>query len=407
MPQTRYGRSWWIDTFPRSRVPAYPRQRGPLTVDVVIIGGGLTGCATAYAFAAAGVKVALIEAEQIGRGSSGFSNGWISDDPGASFVGVERALGLRAARRAWQAWRRSALDFAALVRRLDLKCHLTPRDTLLIATTAEQTNKLKREEKARRDAGVELSAANARAIAAETAIAAPLGLKTREGAMLDPYRAVLGLAAAAAARGAVLFERSPATRVTFGARAVDVQTGGGSIRAERVIVATGAPTGLFKSLARHFWFNSSFLALTAPVGAKIRQRLGRRSAIVRDGCPPPHIVQWVDDERLLITGADAEIAPESRRDTLIVQRTGQLMYELSMLYPDISGIAPAYGWEARYARTAEGLPYIGAHRNFPRHLFAFGDSSHSVTGAYLASRVLLRQYLGEPDASDEVFSFTR
>ena len=78
-----------------------------------------------------------------------------------------------------------------------------------------------------------------------------------------------------------------------------------------------------------------------------------------------------------------------------MQRTGQLMYELSILYPDISGMQPAYGWSVHYARTAEGLPYIGPHRNFPHQLFAFGDSSHSVTGAYLASRILLRHHLGE------------
>ena len=47
----------------------------------------------------------------------------------------------------------------------------------------------------------------------------------------------------------------------------------------------------------------------------------------------------------------------------------------------------------------EGLPYIGPHRNFPHQLFAFGDSSHSVTGAYLASRILLRHHLGETDPS--------
>ena len=60
-----------------------------------------------------------------------------------------------------------------------------------------------------------------------------------------------------------------------------------------------------------------------------------------------------------------------------------------------------------YARTAEGLPYIGPHRNFPHQLFAFGDSSHSVTGAYLASRILLRHYLGKLEPSDQAFGFTR
>jgi glycine/D-amino acid oxidase-like deaminating enzyme len=99
--------------------------------------------------------------------------------------------------------------------------------------------------------------------------------------------------------------------------------------------------------------------------------------------------------------------PPRLRDKMIVQRTGQLMYELSTIYPDISGIMPAYGWEAPYALTAEGVPYIGAHRNFPHHLFAFGDASRSVTGAYLASRVLLRQHLGDMESTDEAFGFNR
>ena len=59
---TTYGSSPWVDRFPKSRLPSFPRYRGTSTVDVVIVGGGLTGCASAYAFAAAGVKVMLLEA---------------------------------------------------------------------------------------------------------------------------------------------------------------------------------------------------------------------------------------------------------------------------------------------------------------------------------------------------------
>jgi glycine/D-amino acid oxidase-like deaminating enzyme len=83
------------------------------------------------------------------------------------------------------------------------------------------------------------------------------------------------------------------------------------------------------------------------------------------------------------------------------------MYELSTLYPEISGIQPAYGWINNYSKTSDGLPYIGAHRNFPHHLFAFGDASHGVTGAYLASRILLRQCSGEVEPADEAFGFHR
>ena len=404
---TRYGRSPWIDNAPKSRIPAFAKQRGSLKTDVVIVGGGLTGCATAYAFSAAGIGVVLVEADQIGRGSSGFSAGWISDDPGVSFNEVEKALGLRAARHGWQSWRRAALDFIALVRRLNLKCGFEQRGALLVASTSEQLVRLRKEQKVRRDAGLEAPMINARAVASEAAVNALAAIRTRDGATLDPYRAALGLSAAALARGATFFERSPARTIKFTRKWVDVSTPGGVIRADRVIVATGVPTMLFKTLARHFWYRSSFLAQTERVPAKVRQRLGRRGAILRDSTVPPHIIRWVDDEKLLVTGADSDTVPPRLREKTIVQRTGQLMYEMSTIYPDISGIQPEYGWEAIYGRTADGFPYIGPHRNYPRHLFAFGDASHSVTGAYLASRVLLRHFLDETESADEVFGFLR
>jgi glycine/D-amino acid oxidase-like deaminating enzyme len=404
---TKYGRSPWIDQFPKSRVPAYPLYTGAQSTDAVVIGGGLTGSTAAYALAAAGLKVSLLEAGQIGRGSTAAAAGWIAEEPGVPFPELAQIAGLRGARRAFRSWRRAALDLAALLRRLDIKCALEPHPTVNIAATAEQAARLKKEQKARLDAGLDVSIVNARAVRAEVALDALAALRAKDGATLDPYRACVGLARAAEARGARLFERSPVTRVRFNRKVADVFTPRGSIRTPRVIVATGVPTPLYKSLARHFWFRSVFLALTEPVPAKIRHQLGRREAVVRDSAAPPHLVRWVGDDRVLVSGADTDALPLRQRDKAIVQRTGQLMYELSVLYPDISGTQPEYGWAADYARTANGLPTVGPHRNFPHHLFAFGDASHSMTGAYLASRIVLRYVSGELDPVDEVFAFRR
>jgi glycine/D-amino acid oxidase-like deaminating enzyme len=402
---TKYGRSPWIDQFPKSRIPSHPRQRGAIETGVVVVGGGLTGCATAYAFAAAGIKVVLIEGDQVGRGATGFGGGWIGDDPGVRFAALENALGLRLARRAWQAWHRAGLDLAALLRRLNIKCSLESHEAFTIAIDPEQAGRLRREQKGRRDAGLEAPWLNARNVATETGVVATAAIRTHDGATLDPYRAALWLLAAATDRGAQVFERTPATRIKFGRKGVVVHTADGTIRASRVIVATGVPTVLFKALRRHFWFRRTYLVLTEAVPAKVRRGLGRREAIVRDSAEPPHLVRWVGEDRLLAMGADAETPSDRLRSKILVQRTGQLMYELSTLYPDVSGIAPEYGWDASYAQTEDGLPYIGPHRNYPHHLFAFGDASHSVTGAYLASRILLRFHLDEVEPADEVFGF--
>src|SRR3954452_22272744 len=99
---TIYGRSPWIQQFPKSRVPAYPRHRGASDADVVIIGGGLTGCATAYAFAVAGVDVTLLERARVGRAGSGSASGWLGDDPGVCSADFAQAFGVRSATRAFQ-----------------------------------------------------------------------------------------------------------------------------------------------------------------------------------------------------------------------------------------------------------------------------------------------------------------
>jgi hypothetical protein len=60
-----------------------------------------------------------------------------------------------------------------------------------------------------------------------------------------------------------------------------------------------------------------------------------------------------------------------------------------------------------YGETADGLMYAGAHRNYPHHLFALGGNPDSVTGAFLAARILSRAAAGAPAKGDEVFGWTR
>ena len=400
-----YGRSPWVDRFPKSRVPAFPRYKGDSDIDVAIIGGGLTGCATAYAFAAAGVRVSLFEAERVGQGSSAASSGWMTEEPSARFSDVDKALGRRAARHAWSAWRRAALDFTALIRRLDLKCHLESRSGLLVARTPEQAALLVREQKLRSEAGVESTVVPARSIGAIAGFPASAAVRSRDNATVDPLRATLGLAAAAKKRGARIFEQSEVIKTSFTRESATVSVGSGIVRARRVIVATGTPPAAFKPLARHFQPRTAFLVLTEPVPAKLRKSLGSRDHLLRDAADPPHRIAWLDDERLLVSGADGGRVTGRLRDAALVQRTGQLMYELSTFYPEISGLQPAYGWDAPYSTTSHGLPVIGPHRNYPHHLFALGDGNQSVTGAFLASRILLRHHQEDPQAADLAFGF--
>ena len=83
------------------------------------------------------------------------------------------------------------------------------------------------------------------------------------------------------------------------------------------------------------------------------------------------------------------------------------MYELSVLYPPISGAMPEWSWDFTHDTSVDGLPCIGTHRNFPRHLFALGHGRHGAATAWLAARLLLRHFRNEPARGDEFFGFWR
>jgi glycine/D-amino acid oxidase-like deaminating enzyme len=316
------------------------------------------------------------------------------------------AHGLRAARTVFEAWRRASLDASALLRRLNIRSDLEPVDDLVVANREEEKN-LRRELDARVAAGLDVRWLSMQAARQATAYEAAGAMKLTPGFALDPYRACIGLAAAARSRGAALFERSRMKKVLVGKKDVAVVLDGGTVHADMVIVATGTATAEFKPLRRHFNGSETYLVLTEPMPAAMRKQVGRADLTTSDTAVPRHRIRRTRDGRLLIAGADRDETPARQKSATLVQRTGQLMYELLMMNPAIAGLQPAYGWDAACGETADGLMYIGPHRNYPRHLFALGRGGDSVTGAFLASRILVRAALGKPDKSDDVFGWTR
>jgi glycine/D-amino acid oxidase-like deaminating enzyme len=214
------------------------------------------------------------------------------------------------------------------------------------------------------------------------------------------------LAAAAARAGAQCFEQSPVKNVRFTRRFADVVTAQGTIRTGHVVVATGSATAEFKPLRRHFKRRESYFAMTEPVPAAVRRQLGDPGVVLTDAKVAPHRLRWAPGDRLIIGGADQDETPLRTRPAVLVQRTGQLMYQLLTMYPAISGLQPEYGWEVPYGVPADGLMYIGAHRNYPYHHFAVGGSG-SLAGAFVASRILLREFQGKAEKADEVFGWNR
>ena len=403
--RTRYGTPPWSQDVPASRVPSFPRFRGDHTADVVIIGGGLTGSVAAYMCASAGLKTILLEADRVGLGQTSRGAGVMSPEPGPLFRAVVGQHGLRAARLMFDMWRKGAIDGAALLRRLRVKCDVESRDTLIVAA-AHNERELRREHDARRDAGLAAAWLVRKQMLSRMKLDAAGGLRTRDAFVLDPYRACIGIIAAARAAKAVCHEKSAVRKVRFTRKYAEVLADGGKIRTAKVIVATGSLTEVYKPLQRHLDDRESYMVLTEPMPAPMRKALGDPRVLLRDPEGLPMQIGARGD-RLLISGGDQAATPEKTHEAALVQRTGALMYEVLKRHPAISGLRPELGWDAPYGQTADGLMYIGAHRNYPHHVFAVGGHPGSVTGSFVAGQLLLRAVQDASEKSDEVLGWTR
>jgi glycine/D-amino acid oxidase-like deaminating enzyme len=120
---------YWADRTAENRRKSYPKYKGDATVDAVVIGGGLTGCSSAYTLAAAGIDVVLLEAGRLASGETAAGLGMIVPQPDAAFRAVEAARGRRVARLAWEAAQYGALDLAATLKKLAINCDLKPSAT--------------------------------------------------------------------------------------------------------------------------------------------------------------------------------------------------------------------------------------------------------------------------------------
>jgi len=330
----------------------------------------------------------------------------MSAESSGSYRDVEARHGKRVARALFGPLESAPRELAAVVRRLGIKAGLDVAPAIRIVPPAQSDKLLQKEVTARHSADLTASFLLPGAVARQTAVESSGGMRMPDGGFADPYKLTVGFLKAAAARGAEIFERSRVNRITFTRKTTTAFLDSGAITTTNLVICIGEPTGLFKPLKRHLRHEHRYAVLTEPLPASVRKELGQRTTMLHDTEMPPHHLWFTADHRVLFAGGDQKRQPDRLRDKTLVQRCNELMYELTRLYPAISGAMPEYGWDVPLAHAVDGALYAGSHRNFPFHHFAFG-TLHDPARAFLASRIIVRNILGEPDKDDAHFSFAR
>jgi glycine/D-amino acid oxidase-like deaminating enzyme len=405
MARLRRGTSLWLDQYEGRRFAA-PQLAGRHDADVVVIGGGITGCVAAQRLALQGLRVVVIEAQKIGRGSTAASTALLMQEPDVDFGDLSERYGRRAAASIWTASRRAVRSMIQAIAGLRTPAGLHRLPSVYFTRDRHEARALASEARARLRAGIDCRWLVPDELKDITGIPGAGALLTRGNAQVNPYVACLGFAAAAERAGARLHERSAVHRVQAKGSGIEAETERGLVRARWAIVATGYATPEFKPLAGRFGMSNTYVVATPPLDAEQRRRIGLGDVMLWDTDQPYHYGRWTADHRLLFGGRDHPHKRKTSAATLR-RRTAELIADLIDLYPAARELAPEYAWEGLFATTPDGLPYIGTHGRYPRHLFALGYGGNGMTFGFLAAGILDRMIRGVARPEDELFRFNR
>jgi glycine/D-amino acid oxidase-like deaminating enzyme len=406
MAKLRFGTSYWLDQYTGkpSRCPALTGSR---EADVAIIGGGFTGCLSAFVFAQAGFRVLLIESQRIGRGSTAASTALLMQEPDLDFRELASRYGTTRARRVWRQGANSVRRLVTLLHRLRIDASIEDVPSVYWTRDPSTVTELKHELRRRHAAGLSGRWLSRDALARQTGIEGAGAILTHGNAQIDPYRACLGLAHHARGLGARLYERSAATRVLSDRRGVHIVTAEGEIRARWAVIATGYATPEFKPLASRFRMSTTYVITTAPLARATRRRMGLGHVILWDTETPYHYARWTPDRRIIFGGRDQLRTTERSRATALVRQTDKLKEDLAGLFPDLASVPTEYAWDGLFATTPDGLPYVGPHRRYPSQLFALGYGGNGMTFTHLATQILLRVVTNHTADDDRFLGFGR
>ena len=373
---------------------ARPRVSSDIEADVCVVGGGFTGLSAALHLAEAGARVALAEAERVGFAASGRNGGQIHTGYRKTQAQLEQWLGEIHARDLWSLAEEAKTMQHELTARHDINCAL--KEGIIIAAHNKRAVKPLAEDTEhliRAYGYTDARMMNATETAAVTGTDVYSAARfDKGGGHLHPLNFARGLACAAEAAGAVIYENSPALRMDDEGKRVTLVCDVGRVNADHLLLACDAFTGaLAPQLSKYIAHVESYITATAPLPDALYDAVLPCGAAVAD---TRHVLDYYRksaDRRMLFAGREAYWNPPQDIAGLVRPR-------MLHVFPQLRDVAIDYAWRGTVGITVTRMPHFG--RLSERVLFAHGYSGQGVALSVMGGKLLAEAAMGHSKRFD-------
>jgi glycine/D-amino acid oxidase-like deaminating enzyme len=372
-------------------------RRQTLSYDVVIVGGGIVGCATAYWLhrQRPSLRVAIVEAGTLGAGASGRNAGFILQGTAADYGADVDRYGERTARRLWH-FTRANRDLMASELRGEA-FGWRSEGSLTVAGDRDEDERLR------------ASVARLRAAGAPVVYLDPDetndrvdgtgfygGLFVTTGAVVDPLRLVRHLAAASEA---TVYTHLPVEALHWDADdGVLLDTPDLRLWGRRAVLAVGPSLpALAPSLSDYVRPVRAQMLATAPAPKRAI------SLPVYSHQGEFYVRQLEDGEVLLGGGRHAHREAEATAaDSTTPAVQARLERYLHTHFPWAHDVPIRRRWSGTMGFSPDGRPVVGPVPNHPDSVFATGFTGHGMGYGFRMGRLLAARIRGRerPDGYD-------
>ncbi|MCD0449620.1 FAD-binding oxidoreductase [Actinocorallia sp. API 0066] len=355
---------FWTDR--PGRPGPFPALSGPVSADLVIVGGGYTGLWAAILAKEEnpGCDVLLLEAASIGFGGSGRNGGFISD---SLTHGLSHGVSL------WEKempelvrlGRENLRDFASTLERHKIDAGLQLNGKTTIALAPHQVRELRELEKLHLEFGDDACWLDADEMRADVDSPTYLGgLRVRStGGIVDPGLLVDGLTEIAFRLGVRIHEGTAVSGFTRTPYGVAVTTSGGEVMAGQALIATNAypaPLRRLRHLVLPVW---DYVLVTEPLTASQLASLGwRERQGLTDAGNQFHYYRLTSDDRILWGGYDAIYYRGGGTGDELVRRDSShalLARQFHTTFPQLDGLRFTHRWGGAIDSTSRFTATFG------------------------------------------------